>query len=72
MHEMDSVTVIHGEVSRENMEWDLRSDVGECSKPFNFKTVSESLYMGKRGIQEVRMMGTFLALITFISKEAMD
>ena len=64
--------VVRGENNIENPVWLQRSLVGESTKLINFNLISDWLLSEKKGVSEVREMGSYMALITFVSNESME
>ena len=64
--------VVRGENNIENPVWLQRSLVGESTKLINFNLISDRLLSEKKEASEVREMGSYMALITFVSNESME
>ena len=68
----NKIKTVQGEINNENLEWLHRSIVAEKATPINLAMVSERLLNTGRKVAEVRDWGSFLAFVTFESKEAME
>lgn len=64
--------MIKGEINKANVEWLQGSLVGELFKPINLSSLSSSLLEGGRRVVELRAMGSFMALVTFETRNDME
>ena len=70
--DIESVNVVHGEVNHEDVKWLSRSIIVESLKPIDVKFIEEWLPCIWNGCIRVREVGSFMVIVSFDSKEAME
>ena len=71
-HVHDKVKFVQGNANNKNLEWLRQSIVVKKATPINIAEVSNNLPSANKRVAKVREWGSFMVLINFKSKEAME